>query len=65
MEYTNEITIEQPRSLVVELFDDPENMKHWQEGLLELEHVSGDLGQPGAILDELNETAAELVAETQ
>lgn len=48
MEYTNEITIEQPRSLVVELFDDPENMKQWQEGLLELEHVSGDPGQPGA-----------------
>jgi hypothetical protein len=48
MEYTNEITIERPRSLVVELFDDPENMKHWQEGLLEFEHVSGDPGQPGA-----------------
>lgn len=48
MKYTCEITIDLPRDRVLELFDDPENLKHWQTGLQSFEPVSGTPGQPGA-----------------
>lgn len=48
MKYTNEIEINLPINRVVALFDDPENLKHWQPGLQSFEHVSGTPGQPGA-----------------
>lgn len=48
MKFTNEITIDLPRARVIELFDNPDNMKHWQPGLVSFEHVSGTPGQPGA-----------------
>jgi hypothetical protein len=48
MKYTNEIEIDLPIERVVKLFDDPENMKHWQPGLISLEHLSGEPGKVGA-----------------
>ena len=48
MKYTNEIEIDLPVEKVIELFDEPENLKHWQPGLVSFEHVSGTPGQPGA-----------------
>ena len=48
MRYTNEVTIRVPVQRVVELFDDPDNMKKWMPGLLEFEPLSGTPGQPGA-----------------
>ena len=33
---------------MVELFDDPDNMVKWMEGLRSFEHVSGTPGRPGA-----------------
>ncbi len=48
MKYTNEIIINQPASKVIELFDNPDNMKKWMEGLISFEHISGVPGQPGA-----------------
>lgn len=48
MKYTTEIEIDLPVAKVVELFDNPENMKHWMEGLVSFEHLSGTPGQPGA-----------------
>ena len=48
MEFTNEVTVNLPRSRFVELFDDPENLKLWQPGLLSFEAVSGTPGEPGA-----------------
>jgi len=48
MEFTNEITVNVPRSRFIELFDDPENLKLWQPGLLSFEAVSGTPGEPGA-----------------
>ncbi len=48
MRYTVEITINLPRARVIELFDSFENLKKWQEGLQEIEHLSGEPGQPGA-----------------
>jgi carbon monoxide dehydrogenase subunit G len=48
MKYTKEITINLPRKRVIELFDNPDNLKKWQPGLLSFEHISGVPGQPGA-----------------
>lgn len=46
--YIVSIDIELPRDRVIELFDNPDNMFHWQKGLQEFEHLSGEPGQPGA-----------------
>jgi carbon monoxide dehydrogenase subunit G len=48
-EYTVSIDIDVPRDRVVELFADPQNMFHWQNGLQSFEHVSGEPGHQGAI----------------
>ena len=48
MKYTNEIEIALPVDRVIELFDDPDNLKKWMDGLLSFEHISGEPGQPGA-----------------
>ena len=48
MKYQLEIEIQKPRDAVLELFDDPSNMKKWQPSLLEYRHLSGEQGQPGA-----------------
>lgn len=48
MKFTCEIEINKPINTVVEIFDDPENMDKWMEGLLSFEHLSGTPGQPGA-----------------
>lgn len=48
MKYSTEIDVNLPVARVIELFDDPENLKHWQPGLKSFEHLSGTPGQPGA-----------------
>ena len=48
MRYTVEIEINLPLERVIELFDDPDNLKHWQPGLVSFEPISGEPGQPGA-----------------
>ncbi len=48
MHYTCEISIDKPRDEVIKLFDNPENMKYWQKGLISFEHVSGEPGKNGA-----------------
>lgn len=48
MKYSNEIIIHRPLTRVIELFDNPENLKQWQPGLESVELVSGVPGQPGA-----------------
>ncbi|MAQ75906.1 MAG: hypothetical protein CL613_06200 [Aquimarina sp.] len=48
MEYTAEIVIDLPRDKVIEKFDNEENMKHWQKGLVSMEHISGKQGEVGA-----------------
>lgn len=48
MKYSCEIEIELPRERVVELFDNPDNMQHWQEGFVSLDHLSGEPGAAGA-----------------
>lgn len=48
MKYKTEVIIDLPRQRVIDLFDNSENMKKWQEGLIDYEHLSGEPGQPGA-----------------
>jgi hypothetical protein len=48
MKYTTEIIIEKPLEVVINKMDSTENMKHWQEGLVSAEHVSGTPGEFGA-----------------
>ena len=48
MNYPLNIDIEKPRDKVVELFDNPDNLKHWQPGFISLEPVSGTPGEVGA-----------------
>ncbi|NNE27417.1 MAG: SRPBCC family protein [Saprospiraceae bacterium] len=48
MKYTNTIEINLPRQRVIDLFDNPENMKAWQPGLVSFTHNSGVPGEEGA-----------------
>ncbi len=48
MQYQCEIEIELPRDRVIELFDDPDNLKEWQPDLILFEHMSGEAGTVGA-----------------
>ncbi len=48
MKYTTQIDINQPIDRVIELFDNPDNMKEWMEGLQSFESISGTPGEEGA-----------------
>lgn len=48
MKYRCEIEIGRPVDEVVELFDNPDNMREWMPGLQSFEHLSGDPGEAGA-----------------
>lgn len=48
MKYTTEILIEKPVEDVIKKMDSADNMKHWQEGLVSAEHISGIPGAFGA-----------------
>ncbi|MCL6267909.1 SRPBCC family protein [Flagellimonas myxillae] len=48
MKYTCEITVDLPRDEFLKKLDNPDNMKHWQRGLLGYEHLSDKPGAEGA-----------------
>lgn len=48
MKYTTEILINLPRSRVIELFDNSENLYKWQPGLRSIRHLEGKPGEAGA-----------------
>ena len=48
MKYTNEIIINLPLEECIKKLDSSENMKYWQRGLVNYEHISGDPGQIGS-----------------
>jgi hypothetical protein len=48
MKYDCEIRIDVPRHQVIEYFENLENMKNWQEGLLDFEPLEGKDRQPGS-----------------
>ena len=47
MKFTQRIAINLPREKVIELFDNPDNMKHWQPGLVSFGNISGIPGEVG------------------
>lgn len=47
MKFSQSIEINLPREKVIELFDNPDNMKHWQPGLVSFENISGTPGEVG------------------
>jgi hypothetical protein len=48
MKYSNDTIIDRPVAKVVELFDNPDNIRHWQTGFVSFTPISGTPGQPGA-----------------
>lgn len=48
MKFTCITDINAPREKVIKLFDDPDNLKEWQDGFQSFEHISGEPGTPGA-----------------
>ena len=48
MKYQLETEIALPRDRVIALFDDPDNLFKWQEGLESFDPIDGEPGQPGA-----------------
>lgn len=48
MKYSLQLDLDLPRERVLELFDNPDNMKEWQPGLVSYEHLGGEPGQVGA-----------------
>ena len=48
MKFTCQVDINLPIKKVIELFDNPDNMKHWQDGLVSFKHLSGRPGEVGA-----------------
>jgi len=48
MKFNCSVEIDLPRNRVIELFDNPDNMRHWQDGFISFEHYKGEPGQPGA-----------------
>ena len=48
MKFRCSVDIDLSRDKVVELFDNPDNMQHWQDGFVSFEHISGTPGEVGA-----------------
>lgn len=48
MKYTLEIEIKVPLDICIKKFNTTENLKHWQRGLMSVEHISGTPGAFGA-----------------
>jgi len=49
MKYSFDTEIKAPVDHVVKLFGKHENMKHWQTGLIEFKHISGEPGKTGSV----------------
>ena len=48
MKFSCDIEIDLPINKVVELFNNPDNLKEWQDGFEGIEHISGTPGDVGA-----------------
>ena len=48
MKIIHEININKPREKVIELFNNPDNMKKWQPDLISIDQISGEPRQVGA-----------------
>jgi hypothetical protein len=50
MQYTTKVLIEKPLQEVIKKINSFENLKHWHDGLVSTEHISGTPGQFGSKL---------------
>ena len=48
MKYSCKVEVNTPRTKVIELFDNPDNLPKWQPDLIRFEPISGIPGHPGA-----------------
>ena len=48
MKFSCHVDIKLPKAKVVELFNNPDNLKEWQDGFVKMEHISGEQGQVGS-----------------
>ncbi|MBT3383399.1 MAG: SRPBCC family protein [Prolixibacteraceae bacterium] len=48
MKFSCSVEINLPKNKVAELFNNPDNLKEWQDGFLDIEHLSGTPGTKGA-----------------
>lgn len=48
MKFKCSVDISLPRAKVVELFDNPENLKYWQDDFVSIEQLSGTPGSEGS-----------------
>lgn len=48
MKFTCQVEINAPKLKVVELFDDPDNLKEWQDGFVSMEFIEGEPGAVGS-----------------
>ncbi len=51
MKYQVKVRIDLPLEQCIDKLNNPDNMKHWQEGLVSYKHVSGDQGEEGAKME--------------
>ncbi|MEX0291442.1 MAG: SRPBCC family protein [Flavobacteriaceae bacterium] len=51
MKYTTEITVDLPLEEFAQKLDNPDNMKHWQKGLVDYKQLSGNPGKEGAKME--------------
>lgn len=51
MNYSHQINIDLPREQVIALFDNAENMKKWQPGLLSYDFLDGEPGEEGSTMN--------------
>ena len=48
MKFTCKVDIDAPIQKVVELFNNPDNLRKWQDGFISFEHISGNKGEAGS-----------------
>ena len=51
MKYTTEIKVNVPRDEFIEKMDNPDNLKHWQKGLIDYKFLSGTPGEEGSTME--------------
>ncbi len=51
VKFTCSVTIDKPKKLVANLFADPNNLAHYQDGFIKKQIISGIEGEEGAISD--------------
>ncbi|OUR91040.1 hypothetical protein A9Q87_11220 [Flavobacteriales bacterium 34_180_T64] len=60
MKFTCSVNIKAPLNLVTQIFEDPEQQKHFQDGFISKIHISGNKGNKGAV-SQLNYKKLELI----